>query len=270
MITIRPIANVDEMRSVEALQQEVWGISDREVVSFMMFIPTLAVGGLLLGAFDGEEMAGFSYAFPGLENGLPILHSDMLAVRESYRDQQIGYRLKLAQREHALAAGIDCVTWTFDPLQSRNAHLNFGKLGVVGTAYKPDFYGPSSSPLHQGGTDRLWLNWHLDSPRVRERVEGSRFKVQGLEDAPRLARVAANGEPQVVDVAWETIPEPVLLEIPLAVAEWQKTDLPLVARWRGATRRAFTEAFAKGYYVADFAPVNFDGAGCGVYVLRRK
>ena len=274
MINIRRIENVDEMRAVEALQQEVWGISEREIVSFMMFIPTLAVGGVLLGAFAGAELVGFSYGFIGHENGRVILHSDMLAVRPEYRDQQLGFRLKLAQREHALAQGIDCITWTFDPLQSRNAHLHFGKLGVIGTAYKLDFYGPSSSPLHQGGTDRLWLNWNLNSPRVLERVPGSRFKVPSskfeIPTAPRLVGVKADATPELIAEAFADAPEQLLLEIPLLVAQWQTDNLPLVARWREATRRAFTQAFAFGYLVAGFYRVSFDGAGRGVYLLRRK
>ena len=273
-ITIRAIESVAEMRAVEDLQQKVWGISEREIVSFMMFIPTLAVGGVLLGAWDGADLVGFSYGFIGHENGRVILHSDMLGVRPAYRDQQLGYRLKLAQREHALAQGIDCVTWTFDPLQSRNAHLNFAKLGVTGTAYKLDFYGPSSSPLHQGGTDRLWLHWNLNSERVLARVQSSRFKVQSsrfkVPDAPRLVRVAADDGPELLTDAFNDAPEQILLEIPLVVADWQKDNLVMVARWREATRQAFTQAFAHGYWVADFHRASFDGAGRGVYLLRRK
>jgi predicted GNAT superfamily acetyltransferase len=261
-VIIRPIESVAEMRAVEDLQQEVWGVSEREIVSFMMFIPTLAVGGALLGAFDGDALVGFSYGFIGHENERVILHSDMLAVREAYRNQRLGYRLKLAQRERALAAGIDCVTWTFDPLQSRNAHLNFAKLGVVGTDYKIDFYGPSSSKLHRGGTDRLWLKWHLDSPRVRERLAHD-AGVKPVPDAPRLVRVAPDGEPHAVEFAWDNAPEQLLLEIPLTIAQWQADNLPRVARWREATRQVFTEAFARGYEVAEFYRL----PNCGAYLL---
>ena len=172
-IIIREICRVDEMLAVEALQQEVWGISEREIVSFMMFIPTLEVGGALLGAFDGGELVGFSYGFIGHEHGRVILHSDMLAVRASYRDHKIGYRLKLAQREHALAQGIDRITWTFDPLQSRNAYLNIVRLGAVVRKYKVNYYGnQSTSALHHGlDTDRLLAEWWVDSPRVRAIAE---------------------------------------------------------------------------------------------------
>jgi predicted GNAT superfamily acetyltransferase len=265
-ITIRDIQSVDEMRAVEDLQQEVWGISEREIVSFMMFIPTLAVGGVLLGAFDDAELVGFSYGFTGHESGRVILHSDMLAVRAAYRNQRLGQRLKWAQRERALKAGIDCITWTFDPLQSRNAQLNFAKLGVIATDYKLDFYGPSSSKLHRGGTDRLWLKWHLDSLRVHERL--AQTVNFGLPDAPRALQVGPDGEPKIVDFAWESAPEQVWLGVPLLIAEWQKDNLPRVARWRAATRTAFTQAFAHGFQVTEFYR-HADATEHGAYLLQK-
>ena len=97
----------------------------------------------------------------------------MLAVRPEYRNSNLGYRLKLAQRERALASGLTRMTWTFDPLQSLNAHFNFAKLGVVSDRYEVNFYGEeTSSFLHRTGTDRLWVSWPLDSFRVTRRVEG--------------------------------------------------------------------------------------------------
>jgi len=118
-----------------------------------------------------EKMVGFAFGFLGREHGETAIHSHMLAVLESYRHLDLGKRLKLAQRERALAMGVREMTWTFDPLQSRNAHFNFAKLGVLSDAYKVDFYGPeTSSVLHRNGTDRLWVRWLLDSRRVRDRI----------------------------------------------------------------------------------------------------
>ena len=98
----------------------------------------------------------------------------LLAVRDEYRDQDLGYRLKLVQRDRALAMGFREITWTFDPLQSRNAHLNFSKLGVFSDSYRIDFYGPqTSSVLHQNGTDRLWVRWPITS---RLSVDRRRWK----------------------------------------------------------------------------------------------
>src|SRR4051812_21164483 len=197
-LVIRDIVTIPEMRAVEDLQREVWGFSDRDIVPVLTLIPTIEVGGVLVGAFDRERLVGFAYGFIGREKGNLTLHSDMLAVLPQYRSQNLGYKLKLEQRERALAAGIGIMTWTFDPLQSRNAHLNFAKLGVVSTRYNVDHYGDeSSSFLHQNiGTDRLWVWWELDSVRVRQRLqsEGSARPIQSIPgDAITLVGLTADG-----------------------------------------------------------------------------
>lgn len=169
---IREIKGIAELRAVEDMQIEVWGISERELVSALTLIPVVAVGGILLGAFDGTTLVGFVYGFPGFEGDERIIHSDMLAVRETYRDRGTGRALKLAQRDRALQMGIEKITWTFDPMRAKNAKLNFG-LGVTADRYLRDFYFDTTSPLHAGGTDRLWVTWHLcgkapaASPKVR-------------------------------------------------------------------------------------------------------
>ena len=130
-IEIREIKENSELRAVEDLQKEIWGCSDREILPRLALIPLLEIGGVLLGAFAGNDLIGFVLGFPGRENSHPILHSDMLAVKRSYRSHGLGYKLKLAQREWALAQGVDRISWTFDPLQAPNAHLNIAKLGVI-------------------------------------------------------------------------------------------------------------------------------------------
>ena len=172
---IRELREQDELRELEAMQRDVWGVDEIEVVSTLHFIASIAAGGIALGAFEDGTLAGFAWAFPGFDGKEPFLHSDMLAVRPQFRDRGVGRALKMAQREHALQRGFTRITWTFDPLQSRNAHLNFHVLGVTSRRYLRDFYGTTSSPLHAGGTDRLWVEWDLkgrrEAPEVRERIE---------------------------------------------------------------------------------------------------
>jgi predicted GNAT superfamily acetyltransferase len=158
---IREIRGHAELRAVEELQKEVWGCSDLEVLPAIHMIAAREVGAILLGAFEGGTLAGFVYGFPGFEEEMRVIHSDMLGVRDAYRNRGVGRALKLAQREQALAQGIDRITWTFDPFQARNAYLNFTRLGVTADRYLRDFYGETTSPLHTGGTDRLWVTWHL-------------------------------------------------------------------------------------------------------------
>ena len=173
-IVIRDVSGQAEIHAVEELQKEVWGISDLDVVPTTQIVAARAAGGVLLGAFDGEILVGFVYGFPGYEHGQATHHSHMLAVKPSYRNYNLGQKLKLAQRTRVLAQGINVMTWTFDPLQSANAHFNFNKLGVISDRYFINFYGAeAASFLHRNGTDRLWVTWLLSSRRVSERIGGS-------------------------------------------------------------------------------------------------
>ena len=111
-------------------------------------------------------MAGFVFGMTGLQAGEVIHWSDMLAVRPGLQDTGLGARLKAYQRDTLLAMGITRVHWTFDPLESKNAHLNLNKLGAVAGEYVQDMYGQTDSPLHRGiGTDRFFPTWTLDSER---------------------------------------------------------------------------------------------------------
>ncbi|MCI0665226.1 MAG: GNAT family N-acetyltransferase [Acidobacteria bacterium] len=251
-IILRDISSIAEMREVEELQKEVWGMSDRDIVPLTQLIAAREVGGILIGAFDGNSLVGFVYGFPGFESGHPVIHSHMAAVKQSYRGHQLGYQLKLAQREQALAQGIKCMSWTFDPLQSLNAHFNFSKLGVVSNQYRVDFYGETSSSfLHRGGTDRLWVSWLLDSPHVKQRLDlKSRVEpsFNELESLAHLTRVGSKGRPIRNERAEAlTLPQ-LIIEIPAQELE----DPGLVFDWRDATRLAFTKALGAGYLVEEF------------------
>ena len=272
-LVIRDIETIPEMRAVEDLQREVWGFADRDLVPVLTFIPTIEVGGVLVGAFDDNRLIGFAYGFLGRENGELILHSDMLAVMPAYRSRNIGYELKLAQRERTLADGIKTMTWTFDPLQSRNAHLNFGKLAVVSNSYRINYYGEeSSSVLHRDiGTDRLWVRWELESPRVIQRLrDGQLETIQNSipSDAVQLVRLASDGSPSAQPGELDGR-EYAVIEIPGDIGSLQQRDLKLVREWREVTREAFTKALAAGYVVKEFYRIDRDGQTGGAYLLSR-
>ena len=81
--------------------------------------------------------------------------------------------LKLFQRDEALGRGIRLIVWTFDPLELRNAHFNLNRLGAICREYLPNLYGVTTSPLHRGlPTDRLVVEWQLDSARVVAAIGG--------------------------------------------------------------------------------------------------
>ena len=236
-VTLRQIDDVAEMRAVEKLQKEVWGIPDLDVVPLTHLVAAKEAGGTLIGAFDDEILVGFVYGFPSFEFGRHAHHSHMLAVKTEYRNLDLGRRLKLAQREHVIAQGIELVTWTFDPLQSLNAHFNFNKLGVVADRYLPDFYGDDpASFLHQTGTDRLWVSWLVSTERVKRIIDG-------------------NAEPAHVENA-------VSIEIPGDINSLQQQEPHKALQWREETRRAFMDAMKAGYVVVGFTR--------GRYLLRKE
>lgn len=166
-IVLRRCQGLDELRSCVALQKEVWNFTDAELIPLRMFVVADKVGGQVMGAFDGREMIGFALSVPGTRTGHIYLHSHMLAVRKDHRNSGLGRRLKLLQREDALARGIELIEWTFDPLEIKNAYLNLEKLGAIARRYNINQYGITSSPL-QGGlpSDRLIAEWWLKSKRV--------------------------------------------------------------------------------------------------------
>jgi predicted GNAT superfamily acetyltransferase len=166
-VLIRPCRTLPEMSACVSLQKEVWHFTDLELVPLRMFVVAEKIGGQVIGAFAGDEMVGFALAIPGYRNGHAYLHSHMLAVREPYRNAGLGRRIKLFQREDALARDFELIEWTFDPLEIKNAYLNIEKLGAIARRYNVNQYGITSSPL-QGGlpSDRLVAEWWLKSKRV--------------------------------------------------------------------------------------------------------
>ena len=179
-IVIRQCHDLEEMRACVALQKEVWNFSDADLIPLRMFVVASKVGGQVIAGFAGPQMVGFALAIPGFRDGRSYFHSHMLAVREAYRNAGLGRRLKLFQRQEALARGIELMEWTFDPLEIKNAYLNIEKLGAIARRYSIDQYGITSSPL-QGGlpTDRLVAEWWLKSQRVESVVDhGTKLKLE--------------------------------------------------------------------------------------------
>jgi predicted GNAT superfamily acetyltransferase len=278
-IAIRDLKSIDDLSQLKAVEKEVWGMADEDTLPLTLAIACKAAGNIFVGAFDKEKnkekdkLVGFAFGFLGREHGQTTIHSHMLAVLDAYRHLDLGSRLKQAQRERAMAMGIREMTWTYDPLQSRNAHFNFSKLGVISETYKADFYGPeTSSMLHRNGTDRLWVRWILNSRRVRDRLAGKSSRVETL-DAMRLlaplVRFDPSGKPGRADLAESLARQRVSIEIPGDILEVERSDMGLAREWRDATRWAFREAVKAGFLVAEFSRSIRGQQGPGAYLLLR-
>ena len=255
------------------LQKAVWGLADLEVTSALQLVAGTHAGGILqlAEAEDGTAL-GFAYAFPALRGGIAHLHSDMLAVLPEHQQKGVGVRLKWAQRDEAMARGVALITWTFDPLQARNANLNLRRLGAVAAEFVPDFYGRTTASLHHGmPTDRLIVRWDLNAPRVRELVSDG--------DPPRTVPTPA--APRINDVKWQAgwpvsseprmeLDQPeLILEIP---PEWDvlcQAAPRMAADWQSKVGRALQGYLARGYVAADFAPTEEGGRRRPLYLLRK-
>jgi predicted GNAT superfamily acetyltransferase len=195
-IEIRQLFDLSEFSEVLRLQQVIWGFADVELLPLRFLVVVSKVGGHVFGAYDGDHMVGFCFAIPGVKpEGRPYLHSHMLGVLAEYHNAGIGRRLKLRQREDALARGIQLIEWTFDPLELKNAFLNIEKLGAIVRRYSVNQYGVTASPLHGGlPTDRCIAEWWIDSPRVDAVLAGrerERHPQESVAYPTDIARIRA-------------------------------------------------------------------------------
>ena len=177
VIAVRNLNEQAEFAAAVRLQQEIWGFAEVDLLPVRFFIVAIKVGGQAMGAFDGDKMAGFLIAIPGIKpGGQEYLHSHMLGVLPEYRNHGAGRLLKLAQRADALRRGIDLIEWTFDPLETKNAYFNIVRLGAIVRRYLPNQYGTTSSKLHGGlPTDRLVAEWNVRGPRAEAIANGLPF-----------------------------------------------------------------------------------------------
>jgi predicted GNAT superfamily acetyltransferase len=267
MIVIRHCKGFEELQACVDLQVEVWGYCEGDVIPRRVFLVAQKIGGQVIGAFDPEgfgqgsgaredgdasSMVGFALSLPGVKAGDPstgakpqsYLHSHMLAVREGYRNQSIGAKLKMAQRTEALSRGIERIEWTFDPVEIKNAFLNIHKLGAQVRRYEENFYGVSSSRL-QGGlqTDRLVAEWMIGSDRVRDAVAGK---------PPIPGRPGENYSTTI--------------RVPAAIYDWKASDADRhrAVEVQAENRALFQKAFSDGLAVLAFTK---DAEGNGIYYL---
>jgi len=241
-IEIRKCHTLEEYRACLELQREVWNFTDAELVPLRLFVVADKIGGQVIGAFDGPAMVGFALSVPGARAGHSYLHSHMLAVRQKYRNSGLGRKVKLFQREDALARGFELIEWTFDPLEIKNAYLNVERLGAIARRYTINQYGITSSPL-QGGlpTDRLVAEWWLRSERVNGLLNN------GTRPAFQTQRKIA---------------------VPAQIYAWKASaaDRGRAAEVQDRNRNDFLKSFSEGLAVLGY---DRDSEGNGTFLLGR-
>ena len=234
-------------------------------------------GGILIGAYDEGRLAGFVWSMPGSRDGRTMHWSHMLGVRPEKRGAALGERLKIAQRERALAAGVDLIEWTFDPLQAQNAHLNMSVLGCVASTYRVDAYGADvrpTPPRHANRSTRRGVGAAHATCRAAARAAPGRRRASlptprtvDLRDVPSVYAVTAAGDwPRSGEPSLDLDVPRVFVPVPPRFSDLQQDQTDLALAWRLTSRAAFTAYFARGYRVVDFLR---DGMGGGSYLLRK-
>lgn len=181
-VEIRECVTVEEFDACVALQREGFGLPDLELSPRRHLIVAKSAGGYTLGAFEGVRLVGFVLTQVAVRGGTEVTgYSHMMAVARDQQNRGVGARLKWAQRARALSEGRRFISWTWDPMQSRNAHFNLNRLGVVMRRYAENYYGTDYSTVTGKfgerlglDSDRLIADWELDSPRVEAFARGER------------------------------------------------------------------------------------------------
>ncbi len=281
---IRPLKTFDEFHGAEEIQRAAWGSAEVDIVPLHLLLAAAKNGGVVLGAFSGHQMIGYLFGFLGTSDrfgpeapaAVQLKHcSHQMGVRPDWQSRGVGYALKIAQREAVRAQGLRLITWTYDPLESKNAKLNVAKLGAVCNTYIRDHYGELRDELNRGiATDRFQVEWWIASRRVDMRLARKRPPLQlhhYLDAGARIlnpARWDERGWPVCVD---PTDPMPLdrfLLEFPADFQTIKRADNALAIAWRLHVRNLCETAFATGLTVIDY--VHEPGPRArSVYVLQQ-
>ncbi len=274
--TIQLLDQYEQMLRVEKLIDEIWGGGAAGAIPAHLLITIAHNGGLVFGAFEGDQMVGLALGFLGshqTERGDVLKHcSHQMGVHPQHRGKGIGFALKKAQWQMARRQGIDLMTWTYDPLLSRNAYLNIGQLGAICNTYKREYYGEMVDALNAGlASDRFEAEWWLNTPRVEKRLDRQNYVRITLDEYHKAAAQMLYAPETHADLGLLMPPETyalpkkklVLIPIPGDFQTMRKNAPQLAHEWRFFTRNVFETAFAAGYIVTDFVYEN----GRGYYIL---
>jgi predicted GNAT superfamily acetyltransferase len=265
---IRPLKTLNDFHAAEEVQRAAWDSDDIDVAPLHIMLTIAKNGGVALGAFAQDQLVGFVLGFLGTSNRfgaeapatVKLKHcSHMLGVLPEWQSRGVGYALKVAQREAVLNQGVRLITWTYDPLESRNARLNIAKLGAVCTTYIRDYYGELRDDLNRGlATDRFQVDWWIASRRIETRLTRQRPPLQlhhYLEvETPIVnpARWDDRDLPVCQDPIESALPDQFLVEFPADFRAIRHADNALAVAWRLHLRSICEAAFASGYAVIDY------------------
>jgi predicted GNAT superfamily acetyltransferase len=252
LFLVRNLSTYAEFLTVHELQRLIWGQADPAFALYPPLMNTAAKnGGVILGAFDAnsEQMVGFLFGFLGREGDGPFkLCSQIMGVLPDWRGKGIAEALKQAQREQVIRQGLPLITWTFDPLEGPNAHLNLHKLRAVSRTYWFDLYGSNFGRLNAGlPTDRLMTEWWVKGAHLFATAPVN------TDNAASIFTLAGQGiKKHVVEVDTGLTTDTLYLESVADIQALKLADISLAMDWRLKMRTAFEHYFGCGYVATDF------------------
>lgn len=247
-INIRELTTYSELLDVQRLENLIW---NEPPIPLHQTFTSIQNGGLILGAYIDEDLVGFSYSFAGFKNGKAYLCSHILGIHPDHQEKGIGAILKETQRQKSLEMGYSMMTWTYDPLESRNAYFNLSKLHAICRTYVVNCYGEMVDDLNAGlPSDRFKVEWWFNSPFIDE---NNQIEVNN-ENSPFQIEIMEKGLPKLGDVTYtvatilkkQTV-EPVLVPVPINFQELKKEDFDLALDWRLKSREILQTLFDNGY-----------------------
>ncbi|MGY3185664.1 GNAT family N-acetyltransferase [Lysinibacillus sp. TE18511] len=247
-VRIQKIMTATEIAEVQTLNAEIWG---SQAIPLHQLLAVVQNGGLVLGAYLGEKLIGFNYCFVGCREGMMYLHSHMIGVEKTYREQGVGELLKHAQQEYAKEHGFQLVRWLFDPLEARMANLSFLKLNAFSYQYENDYYGPLQDDFNEGlPSDRIVIEWWIERDQVEESLDELEEEAEGIVSWS----LTVDGLP-VLDIDSEFrrdqsfYKDAYLLPIP-QFSQKIKVESPKLAEdWRYKVRTILTTLFEQNYAI---------------------
>lgn len=252
-VTVRQLDGMDELHRVCVLYEQIWRFGANAPVTSELLRAMSKAGSYVAGAFDDDELVGACVGFfapPDQE----AMHSHIAGVSPRVRGRSVGFALKVHQRAWAMMRGVSEISWTYDPLVSRNAHFNLVKLGARPVEYLANFYGPMHDGLNGGDdTDRLLVGWRLDEPRVVVACDGAPRPLESVSgsvaEAPLALEMSDSGEPIARPTGRATT---VRVVVPRDIEGLRSADPACAARWRASVREVLGGLLAGGARIRGF------------------
>jgi chorismate synthase len=159
--------NLKELGEVVELQDQVWGMGDKNLVPENILAVIEETGGdLITAGKEGKAPDGFVLCLATDNPEKLFLH--MVGVRPEIQSKGIARNLMVLAGINARERGIKRIDWTYDPIMGANANLYLSKLGAIPYKYTVNKYGIVENK--QTGVETRYKNVETDRFTVRWNV----------------------------------------------------------------------------------------------------